>query len=154
MMYALFLHPDGVGLREVTMKKTIACITVGLSLILLAGCQGATAEAVAEEPCEFEEGSNYCVSPEGDVYFDTIGHRKKTCEVNDSKNPPCDNPEDGLKMICVTGDTWGFCTDEEGKVDHGDSLPFDVCGNGTNRAPCYEVETVEEKQYREPFRAG
>lgn len=135
------------------MQKTIACITVGLSLILLAGCgQQQTSTAHAAEPCEFEEGSSFCVNLEGDVYFDIIGHQEKTCEASGPKHPSCDVVPAGM---CLDGVDWGICPDEDGKIGPNDGLPVDVCGDGTYQAPCYPQDKSEEhRQYREPFRAG
>ena len=143
------------------MTKRRILIGGGVVLVLVFVVLGAVligrgGEAVAEdesepagpdEPCEFEEGKEYCVNEAGDVYFDTLGYLKKMCETTPN-SLSCQNPEGRSKMICLDGTYSGMCTDEDGKIAPGDSIPPGVCADGSRSAPCYPQEKPEKYQYQ------
>jgi hypothetical protein len=54
--------------------------------------------------------------------------------------------------MCLHGVDRGFCADDQGKIKN-DSLPVDVCGTGTYRAPCYEGGEVKPTIYHLYFTA-
>jgi hypothetical protein len=99
------------------MKKIPAVITLAFLHMVLAGCGQQQTSAASADPCEFE-GQIFCVDEAGDVYYTPF------------KYVAAGTPR------CIGGEDWSMCPGVKGKIPPGDTLPVDVCGNGTYRAPC------------------